>query len=228
MKPDVNLVAWAVAIGIGASLIIGLVDHYLKGRTKAIFRWVSVAVGAGGLAAGIATVVPDYARAIDVAKAAVALAAAALVFYEWHRKQQGRAIAERWKKFVGVALGVVAICLYFHAFKFGYPKYWHRWDQYHYYMGAKYFPEIKYDGLYKCSAIAQHQLGVVTYEEPDDKGNMRSRRIDMKAELEAKTKTVRNLGGDNLLMKVDELIANPAQCESRFSPARWEQYKKDV
>ncbi len=252
VKPDPNQVGWAVAIGFIASIAVSFIDRQLTGRTRSIFRWVAGLAAAFGLAWGVGKIVPDYARALDVMKAAVALTAAACVFYEWHRAQQGRAIAERWKKFVGVGLGVIAICLYFHAFKFGYPKYWHRWDQYHYYMGAKYFPEIKYDGLYKCSAIAQHQLGVVTYEEPVEltieqqaklgllqvfsdmfggpeiKLQMRTRRIDMKAELEAKAKTVRNLGGDNLLMKVDDLIANPAQCESRFSPARWEQYKKDV
>lgn len=228
MKPDPNQVGWAVAIGFIASIAFSFIDRWLTGRTRSYFRWAAGFAGAFGLAWGVGKIVPDYARALDVMKAAVALTAAACVFYEWHRKQQGRPIAERWKRFIGVGLGVVAICLYFHAFKFGYPKYWHRWDQYHYYMGAKYFPEIKYDGLYKCSAIAQHQLGVVTYEEPDDKGNVRSKRIDMKAELEAKTKTVRNLGGDNLLMKVDDLIKNPEQCINRFSPARWEQYKRDV
>jgi hypothetical protein len=228
VKPDPNQVGWAVAIGFIASIAFSFIDRWLTGRTRSYFRWAAGFAGAFGLAWGVGKIVPDYARALDVMKAAVALTAAACVFYEWHRKQQGRPVAERWKRFIGVGLGVVAICLYFHAFKFGYPKYWHRWDQYHYYMGAKYFPEIKYDGLYKCSAIAQHQLGVVTYEEPDDKGNVRSRRIDMKAELEAKTKTVRNLGGDNLLMKVDDLIKNPEQCISRFSPERWEQYKRDV
>lgn len=228
MKPDPNQVGWAVAIGFIASIAFSFIDRWLTGRTRSYFRWGAGFLGVFGLAWGVGKIVPDYARALDVMKAAVALTAAACVFYEWHRKQQGRPIAERWKRFIGVGLGVVAICLYFHAFKFGYPKYWHRWDQYHYYMGAKYFPEIKYDGLYKCSAIAQHQLGLVTYSEPDDKGGMRQRRIDMKAELEARTKTVRNLGGDNLLMKVDDLIANPEQCTSRFSPARWEQYKRDV
>jgi hypothetical protein len=228
VKPDPNQVGWAVAIGFIASIAFSFIDRWLTGRTRSYFRWAAGFVGAFGLAWGVGKIVPDYARALDVMKAAVALTAAACVFYEWHRKQQGRPISERWKRFIGVGLGVVAICLYFHAFKFGYPKYWHRWDQYHYYMGAKYFPEIKYDGLYKCSAIAQHQLGVVTYEEPDDKGNVRSKRIDMKAELEARTKTVRNLGGDNLLMKVDDLIKNPEQCTSRFSPERWEQYKRDV
>jgi hypothetical protein len=252
VKPDPNLVGWAVAIGVVASLVAGFIDRQLSGRAQAYFRWFTALGFAGGLAWGIGYIVPDYARAVDVAKAAVALTAAGLVFYEWQRARQRRPIAERWKKFVGIALGVVAISLYFHAFKFGYPKYWHRWDQYHYYMGAKYFPEIGYDGLYKCSAIAQHQLGVVTYEEPVDEDEkakqargyvsriltsaglnkietpMRSRRIDMKAELEAKGKTIRNLSGDNLLMPVKELIENPKQCEDRFSPERWSAYKEDV
>jgi len=252
VKPDPNQVGWAVAIGLVASIVAMLVDRRLDGRTRSYFRWVAAAVGSGGVAYGIGRIVPDYARAVDVAKAAVALTAAALVFYEWQRARIHRPIAERWKKFVGITLGVIAICLYFSAFKFGYPKYWHRWDQYHYYMGAKYFPEIGYDGLYKCSAIAQHQIGKITWEEEADdnlpadasigaklkdglaetfgtkKPKMKSRSLDMKAELESKGKTVRKLGGDNLLIPVKELIDNPEQCISRFSPDRWEQYKKDV
>jgi hypothetical protein len=232
LKPDPDKVGWAIAIGVGATVAVSLVDRFLGGRLRAAFRWIAALAGAAGLAWGVGKIVPDYARALDVLKAAVALTAAGLVFYEWHRKQIGRPIAERWKRFVGVSLGVVAIFLYFHAFKFGYPKYWHRWDQYHYYIGAKYFPEIGYDGLYKCTAIAQHELGVVTWEDPphpnDPKSKPRARRLDMKAEIEASTKTIRNLSGDNLLMKVDDLIAHPEQCRDRFSPARWEQYKRDI
>jgi hypothetical protein len=232
LKPDANLVGWAVAIGVGASFVVSLVDRQLTGHVRAIFRWTVAALAAGLVAYTVGEIVPDYARALDVMKAGVALTAAGGVFYEWHRKQIGRPIAERWKRFFGIVLGVAAIFLYFHAFKFGYPKYWHRWDQYHYYMGAKYFPEIGYDGLYKCSAIAQHDLGVVTWEDPadpdDPKSKPRTRRLDMRAEVEARSKTIRNLSGDNLLMKVDELLAHPEQCRDRFSPARWEQYKRDV
>jgi hypothetical protein len=253
VKVDPNHAGWAIAIAFVGLIVVTLGDRWLQGRNRAYFRWFSAILAAGGVVYAIGTIVPDYARAVDGVKLVVAISAAAAVFYEWQRARTGRPIAERWKKFVGIALGVVAICLYFSAFKFGYPKYWHRWDQYHYYMGAKYFPEIGYDGLYKCSAIAQHQLGVVTWEEEVDEDplpatasplkklqrglaetfgavptKMKTRRLDMKAELEAKGKTVRKLGGDNLLIPVKELIDNPKQCIDRFSPERWEQYKKDV
>ena len=46
----------------------------------------------------------------------------------------------------GIVLAALLVVI-FNGFNFGYPKYYHRWDQYHYYMGAKYFPELNYDLL---------------------------------------------------------------------------------
>ncbi len=165
-----------------------------------------------------------HARATDVLKGAVALFAAIGVFYEMHRAGQKRPVAERWKKLFGISLGIASIVLYFNAFKFGYPKFYHRWDQYHYYMGAKYYPELGYDGLYKCSAVAQDELGKQTVEVEPGK----PRTFDFSAEVRKPTKTIRNLGGDNLLIKVDDLLAHPEECKQHFTPARWEQYKSDV
>ena len=165
-----------------------------------------------------------HARATDLMKIAVPLFAAVGVFYEMHRAGQKRSIANRWKKLFGICLGVASIVLYFNAFKFGYPKFYHRWDQYHYYMGAKYYPELGYDGLYKCTAIAQDEIGKATVEVEPGK----PRTFDFRAEVHKSNKTIRNLGGDNLLIKVDDLLAHPEDCKAKFTPARWEQYKSDV
>src|SRR5262249_5104910 len=134
-------------------------------------------------------------------------------------------IGERWKKFIGVTLAAAAIACYFTGFKFGYPKYYHRWDQFHYYMGAKYFREMGYDGLYKCTAIAEDELGDVEYTNED---SGRLNKLDMRKEVRHPDKKIRNLGGDNLLMPAVDVIDHPEICKSRFSPERWEQYKRDV
>jgi hypothetical protein len=232
--------AWSAIVGaFAAGLGVALAGDRttpgtgaLRGRAEAVVNVVGVAVGAAliGLLAGkIGNAMPSsgsdsgHARAIDLLKAVVAIAAAGAVFYEAHRAGERRPVAERWKKVVGATLAVAAVVLYFTSFRFGYPKYYHRWDQYHYYMGAKYFPEIGYDGLYKCSTIAQDEIGKATVE-IDGK----SRTFDLKAEVRKSDKKIRNLSGDNLLMKVDDLLANPEQCRSRFRPERWEQYKRDV
>lgn len=209
--------------GVFVALVL-ILERVLRGRSLAIFHYVAAGAGFLGLAYVVGKLAPEHARAVDFMKAVVALTAASGVFYEMHRAGQKRPVAERWKKIVGVTLALAAITLYFNGFKFGYPKYYHRWDQYHYYMGAKYFPELGYDGLYKCSAIAQDELG--TADVVDEFGKKRS--YNFRAEVRKSDKTIRNLSGDNLLMKVDELLANPEQCTSRFSPERWEAYKHDV
>ncbi len=224
---------WLVAfivVAVGTSTV----RSYLAGRARSLATYAGVivstillAIFAGKLGASMPQIQSDtpHARAVDVIKGALAITALSLVFYELKRIGERRPIAVRWKKFVGVTLGIAGILLYFNAFKFGYPKYYHRWDQYHYYMGAKYFPEIGYDGLYKCTAIAQDEIGVASVDVEGD-GNVRP--YNLRAEVRKSDKKIRNLSGDNLLMPVDELLANPDQCRSRFSPERWERYKKDV
>jgi hypothetical protein len=221
--PFTTLLTYLAAVVI-VGLIIAVVDRQLHGRAKTALRWASALIACCAIPYIVGKIALDDQKAVGVVKAMVAITAAGCVFYELHRVGQRRPVAERWKKFVGITLGVAAICLYFNAFKFGYPKYYHRWDQYHYYMGAKYFPEIGYDGLYKCSAIAQDDIGVVQRE--DDHGTVRS--FNLRAEVRAKDKTIRNLSGDNLLMKLDDLLKKPEECKDRFTPERWEAYKNDV
>jgi len=37
----------------------------------------------------------------------------------------------------------------------------HYYDAFHYFMGAKYFPEVGYSGLYKATLVAAHDLGAL-------------------------------------------------------------------
>src|SRR5205823_8586449 len=124
-------------------------------------------------------------KCVNLAKAAIAIAAAGCVFYEQHRKAIQRPIAERWKKIAGLTLGLAAIVAYFNGFNFGYPRYYHRWDQYHYYMGAKYFPELGYTNLYKCAVTAEDELGQehVELDRVAGQAQRASEDIDFRAEM---------------------------------------------
>lgn len=231
--PVKTILPWLLGF-VGLLVATGYIRQNLRGRMRAFAMYAAVAASAlafgifaGKLGEAMPQVSSDtpHQRAADVVKAAIAFASISAVMFELRRLSQGRPIAERWKKAVGITLGVISIALYFNTFKFGYPKYYHRWDQYHYYMGAKYFPELGYDGLYKCSAVAQDELGTV-FVDPEEKGRPRS--FNLKAEVRKGDKKIRNLGGDNLLIRVDELLEHPEQCRDLFTPARWEEYKKDV
>lgn len=220
--------AYVIAIIVGAAcylVAVSLIDRSLAERSRIRFRYVVIPVSIGLFFYALQRFLENHEMAVDWAKATIALVAAACVVYEQQRIGISRPIAERWKRFVGITLGVAAIVAYFNAFKIGYAKFYHRHDQYHYYMGAKYFPEMGYDGLYKCGVIAQDEIGTVVN---NDASVGLTGKFEMSKEVRASDKKIRNLGGDNLLMPVTEILAHPEICKSHFSPERWAEYRADV
>jgi hypothetical protein len=217
---------WPYVVGAAAYFFsIYSVDRWLEGQGRVVFRYAAVVATIALFFFGCHEYAADHALATDITKAMIAIVAAGCVFYEQHRKGQRRPVAERWKRFVGIALGVAGTVVYFNGFKFGYPRYYNPWDQYHYYMGAKYFREMGYDGLYKCSVIAEDELGTISN---DDAGAGLVGTFDLTREVRHPDKKVRNLGGDNLLIPVTDILAHPEECKSHFSLERWEKYKADV
>lgn len=192
--------------------------------------WVRYAHAAVALAALAAFLIlrphiQPYDPRAGTVKALIAAVAAACVLYETLRWRQGRPVAEASRRFVGFMLAAAAILAYFNGFAYTFPPYWHHSDLFHYYVGAKYFPELRYDGLYRCAAIAQDQLGTVAWTQ-EPRGQ--KFRLDMSSEVRRPEKRIRNLGGDNLLVGVGEILAHPEQCVARFSPERWHAFKSDV
>lgn len=210
----------------------------LPPRARGPFAYLAGLLTIGAYFYVIGRFVPQHDRCVELTKAAVAIGAAGAVFYEQHRKAMQRPVAERWKKLVGLLLGITAITAYFNGFNFGYPRYYHRWDQYHYYMGAKYFPELGYTNLYKCAVIAEDELGSrrVQLDRAAGQTEAPTTLVDFHAEMHDADKKVRDLGaefseeygGDNLLIPVPKILEHPEQCTSLFTPARWAQYKEDV
>lgn len=81
----------------------------------------------------------------------------------------------------------------------------HRWEQFHYFLGAKYFPELGYDGLYVASMGAQMQLrGGAELAQPFLR-DLRTNEVRPTAEL-----------GDHGL-----------EVRRRFSDARWDDFVRD-
>jgi hypothetical protein len=50
----------------------------------------------------------------------------------------------------------------------------------------------------------------------------------MTGEVRSPEKKIRNLGGDNLLAPLGDLLEHPERCAARFSPERWSAFKSDV
>jgi hypothetical protein len=78
----------------------------------------------------------------------------------------------------------------------------HYYDAFHYFMGAKYFPELGYSGLYEATLVAAHDLGTL-------------RAIPAVRDLT--TYALRPAGS----VDADAVRA-------RFSQARWRQFKDDL
>ncbi|MBK8251662.1 MAG: hypothetical protein IPK82_03220 [Polyangiaceae bacterium] len=225
MTPQPTQIAIFIGVAIAALVILYYADGWVAPNRRALFRIISASALAAGFFYGVQRIIPDFVIAVDVIKGGIALIAAAGVFYEIHREGTGRPIAERWKKFFAITLGVAAVMAYFNGLRNGYDKAYHRHELYHYYLGAKFFPEMGYDGLYRCTVVAQDELGVYTHIDED---TGRSFKIDMGKEVRHPDRKVRNLGKDNLLLPAKHFLENPEECKKHFSPEKWEAFKKDI
>jgi hypothetical protein len=97
---------------------------------------------------------------------------------------------------------------YINMGEIGYPRVYHRWDIFHYYMGSKYHSEIGYKGIYAATAVAQSELSPEMMEE-------------------TKKRRIRNLETDTVV-PATEALAKADAIKAPFSPERWERYKADV
>jgi hypothetical protein len=82
----------------------------------------------------------------------------------------------------------------------------HIWDTYHYYMGAKYFPEVGYDNLYECAAVVDGESG-------------RREEVERRVMTELKT---------NELIRAASVLDRPERCKSAFTAERWKAFTADL
>lgn len=105
-----------------------------------------------------------------------------------------------------VVLGLLGFLGYFNFGHLHFGNFVHVWDTYHYVMGAKYFPELGYEKMYDCAAIANAENG---------------RRDEVVRQTITDLRT-------NVIVKTDEVLAHPERCKDSFTPARWEAYRRDI
>jgi len=138
------------------------------------------------------------------------MSTALLLMYEMRAARLRERITQRTKRWIAGILTVLAFFTYFDFFNpnVRYTEYYHRHEFFHYYLGSKYFKEIGYNRLYECTAIAEIDLG----------------RGASVAKRELRDLRV------NLIKPIKDtyVLSDPAQCKSHFTPARWEEWKKDV
>ena len=127
----------------------------------------------------------------------------ALFIAVWYsRWTVARGIAARWKWLV-VAVG---FCSWLNWGKFHTDgTFLHQWVQFHYVLGAKYFPELQYDGLYAAALLALDE----TVEDFKPPARVRDLRIDR-------------------IVDFSQIVAHQQEVRARFSEARWTEFKRDA
>ena len=142
---------------------------------------------------------------IGALKAGTAAAGALLLGFGALRRARGRPTGRLFDALLA-ALGVLAAACWWNLGRFNYPIFGHPSETYHYYIGAKYFPELGYTGLYRCTALADAEAG-------------------LRAEVEGRY--ARDLG-TNRTVRAAELLREPERCKARFTPERWRAFRRDV
>ncbi|MDD9935269.1 MAG: discoidin domain-containing protein [Myxococcales bacterium] len=124
---------------------------------------------------------------------------------EWRRRR------ERWLRYTRNTLLALIGCASFFSWwnlgHFHFDHYVHIWEHYHYFIGAKYGPELRYSHIYECTAQADIEDGL--------RRRVRGRKI-------------RDLATDNQLRSTEPILQDPTRCKQHFSKDRWQQFRKDI
>ena len=149
---------------------------------------------------------PINERGVQITQGALAIAATALLL--WRREAKDRSGAPRRLPDALLALfGVVGLAAWSGFGHFHFDDYIHDWDAYHYYIGAKYLPELQYTRLYDCTAVAEQELAL--------------------ADPPSGLRLIRSLT-TNELVPAATALSQPQRCRSRFSAVRWEAFRADI
>ena len=115
----------------------------------------------------------------------------------------GRPLTPRFRAVVFALLAVAALAYpNFGVFHPNHYRHIHYWDVYHYFMGAKYFPELGYSRLYEATYVAGRELGAF--------GGVQA---------------VRDLTTYRFR---DPATIDAAAVRERFTPERWQAFKRDL
>lgn len=144
---------------------------------------------------------------ILVGQLAIAVAGCAWLAWEALLARRGRSAMHRGLRLRGLELLAVlglAAFVNFGTLRDG--RLIHTWDTYHYYIGAKYFPELRYERIYDCTAVADAESGL-------------RREVALRSRTDLRT---------NLAINSFEILTHPEVCTKWFTAARWHAFLHDV
>lgn len=144
---------------------------------------------------------------ISTVKAVIALVGAALLALDIALRRSGRGqVRRRLRDRLLVATAAAAALAWMRLAPLGVWNHVHPWELYHHALGAKYFAELGYTGLYDCTLIADVEAGFGI--SPD-------------------RRPVRRLA-DNRVETGAAVLASPDPCRDRFGSERWAAFQRDL
>lgn len=152
---------------------------------------------------------PLSIRDVDTVKAVVASCGTALLAGRALVRNWG-ALPCSWRRSWDVALaclGLLGAVCWSNLGQFNFPGFGHPSETFHYYLGAKYFPELGYTRLYECVAVADSRV---------PGGALRSAQ-----------RRLRNLE-TNIVESAAPALAEPSRCTRHFSQRRWRAFQQDL
>jgi hypothetical protein len=142
-----------------------------------------------------------------VVKMAVALVGAAvLVWFFLAERLPDLRRGRRVREGLLALLGIVSCACWWNLGRYHFNGVVHYYEFYHYYLGAKYAPELGYTRIYDCTLAAESEIP------------------DVRPRLE--TLQVRDLT-NNVLTSATAMLERSAQSKERFTPARWKEFVHD-
>lgn len=189
--------AWGKML-VGAGGLLVFLGILLGTRVRPL-RWLAVAAGAA-LVIGSTRMAHGWVGALVGGGLVVAWLVSIFV-----KKEE----EQRWKLLERGALLAVVVASTYGWTNFGTfhgSRVVHYWDTFHYYVGSKYFPELRYTLLYHCANVAEIEDG---------------RRHEV---VERKIRDLR----DNTLGPATYVADDTKRCEEAFTPERWAAFKQDL
>ena len=150
-------------------------------------------------------------RNSNMAKMWIAFLGAALLAWGFVLNRRGR--PDRFSRIrdgLLLALGILGYAGYYNWGAYHFPGRIHQHEFFHYFIGAKYFPELGYTHLYECANVAEAEQGF-------------RRRVELRA--------IRDLR-KNEIVSAAYVLEDPESFKRGFirpfTPQRWEDFKADI
>jgi hypothetical protein len=140
-------------------------------------------------------------------KAGLSVAGAIVLLWYWLAEDVPRLRAgRRWRDLSLALIGIASCASWWNFGRFHFDPFIHYHEMYHYYLGAKYAPELGFTRLYECTIAAEDEFA------------------HLGPALERVA--VRDLT-NNVLGDASAALAHPERCKEHFSPERWQAFMRD-